>query len=181
MISNTSEVVQQAQKWCEAPFDAKTREETMKLIEKGGDALEDAFYKDLEFGTGGMRGIMGVGTNRVNAYTLGMATQGLANYLHKKFKGEEISAAIAYDCRNNSDTLAQVVADVLTANDIKVYLFESLRPTPELSFAVRYLNCHRRHCAYLPLTIQRSTMAIKCIGRTEHRLSHRMIKELLMK
>jgi phosphoglucomutase len=142
MISNTSEVVQQAQKWCEAPFDAKTREETMKLIEKGGDALEDAFYKDLEFGTGGMRGIMGVGTNRVNAYTLGMATQGLANYLHKKFKGEEISAAIAYDCRNNSDTLAQVVADVLTANDIKVYLFESLRPTPELSFAVRYLNCH---------------------------------------
>ncbi|HBH07099.1 MAG TPA: phosphoglucomutase [Flavobacteriales bacterium] len=141
MISNTSEVVQQAQKWCEAPFDAQTREETRKLIERGGEALEDAFYKDLEFGTGGMRGIMGVGTNRVNAYTLGMATQGLANYLHKKFKGEEISAAIAYDCRNNSDTFARVVADVLTANGIKVYLFESLRPTPELSFAVRYLNC----------------------------------------
>ena len=141
MISDQTEVMLEAQKWCEAPFDAQTREETRKLLEKGGEALEDAFYKELEFGTGGMRGIMGVGTNRVNSYTLGMATQGLANYLHKKFKNEEISAAIAYDCRNNSDTLARVVADVLTANGIKVYLFESLRPTPELSFAVRYLNC----------------------------------------
>ncbi|MDP5043677.1 MAG: phospho-sugar mutase, partial [Leeuwenhoekiella sp.] len=100
------------------------------------------FYKNLEFGTGGMRGIMGVGTNRINKYTLGKNTQGLSDYLKKSFPGESVKVAIAYDCRNNSKELAQVVADVFSANDIKVYLFSDLRPTPELSFAVKHLDCH---------------------------------------
>lgn len=104
--------------------------------------LEESFYKNLEFGTGGMRGIMGVGTNRINKYTLGKNTQGLSDYLKKSFPGEELKVAIGYDCRHNSDTLAKVVADVFSANGIKVYLFSELRPTPELSFAVKYLNCH---------------------------------------
>jgi phosphoglucomutase len=104
--------------------------------------LEESFYKNLEFGTGGMRGIMGPGTNRINKYTLGKATQGLSDYLKTSFPGEELKVAIAYDCRHNSDTLAKVVADVFSANGIKVFLFSKLRPTPELSFAVRYLKCH---------------------------------------
>jgi phosphomannomutase len=104
--------------------------------------LEESFYKNLEFGTGGMRGVMGVGTNRINKYTLGKNTQGLSDYLYKSFPNEPLKVAIAYDCRNNSDTLAKVVADVFSANGIKVYLFSEMRPTPELSFAVRYLNCH---------------------------------------
>lgn len=103
--------------------------------------LEDAFYKNLEFGTGGMRGIMGVGTNRINKYTLGKNTQGLSDYLKKSFPNQEIKVAIAYDCRHNSDTLAKLVADVFSANGIKVYLFSDMRPTPELSFAVRHLGC----------------------------------------
>jgi len=103
--------------------------------------LEDAFYKNLEFGTGGMRGVMGVGTNRINKYTLGKNTQGLSDYLKKSFPDQEIKVAIAYDCRHNSNTFAKVVADVFSANGIKVYLFSDLRPTPELSFAVRHLNC----------------------------------------
>jgi phosphomannomutase len=104
--------------------------------------LEESFYKNLEFGTGGMRGVMGVGTNRINKYTLGKNTQGLSNYLQQTFPNEAIKVAIAYDCRHNSDTLAKVVADVFSANGIQVFLFSELRPTPELSFAVRYLNCH---------------------------------------
>jgi phosphomannomutase len=104
--------------------------------------LEESFYKNLEFGTGGMRGIMGVGTNRINKYTLGKNTQGLSDYLYKSFPNESLKVAIAYDCRHNSDTLAKVVADVFSANGIHVYLFSDMRPTPELSFAVRYLNCH---------------------------------------
>ena len=104
--------------------------------------LEDAFYKNLEFGTGGMRGVMGVGTNRINKYTLGKNTQGLSNYLKKCFSNEDLKVAIAYDCRKNSDTLAKVVADIFSANGIKVYLFSEMRPTPELSFALKHLNCH---------------------------------------
>jgi phosphomannomutase len=104
--------------------------------------LEESFYKNLEFGTGGMRGVMGPGTNRINKYTLGKATQGLSDYIKKSFPGEELRVAIAYDCRNNSDTLAKIVADVFSANGIKVFLFKEMRPTPELSFAVKQLNCH---------------------------------------
>ena len=104
--------------------------------------LDEAFYKNLEFGTGGMRGIMGIGTNRINKYTLGKNTQGLSNYLHQVFPNENLKVAIAYDCRHNSKTFAKVVADVFSANEIEVYLFEDLRPTPELSFALKQLNCH---------------------------------------
>src|SRR5690606_21114449 len=104
--------------------------------------IQESFYKDLEFGTGGMRGVMGIGTNRINKYTLGKSTQGLSDYLHTCFPNEPLKAVIAYDCRHNSKTLAKVVADVFSANGIEVYLFEDLRPTPELSFAVKHLNCH---------------------------------------
>jgi phosphoglucomutase len=104
--------------------------------------LEESFYKNLEFGTGGMRGIMGVGTNRINKYTLGKNTQGLSDYLKQSFPGEELKVAIAYDCRHNSNTLGKIVADVFSANGIKVFLFSDMRPTPELSFAVKHLNCH---------------------------------------
>lgn len=128
-----------ATQWTKSPFDAETQEEVEKLMERP-KALEDAFYKDLEFGTGGMRGIMGVGTNRINKYTIGKNTQGLSNYLKSCFGSKPIKAVVAYDCRHNSDTLARVVADVFTANGIACYLFSALRPTPELSFAVRHLN-----------------------------------------
>ena len=127
------------QEWLKLPFDNTTIEETKSLL-NNKDELEDSFYKNLEFGTGGMRGLMGVGTNRINKYTLGKNTQGLSNYLMKVFKSN-ISVAIAYDCRNNSKELAKVVADVFSANNIKVYLFSDLRPTPELSFALKHLNC----------------------------------------
>ncbi|MFA7445272.1 MAG: phospho-sugar mutase, partial [Flavobacteriaceae bacterium] len=112
-----------------------------RMMTSAPKELEDAFYKNLEFGTGGMRGVMGVGTNRINKYTLGKNTQGLSDYLKKSFPDQEIKVAIAYDCRHNSNTFAKVVADVFSANGIKVYLFSDLRPTPELSFAVRHLNC----------------------------------------
>ena len=127
------------QEWLEPPFDEVTIKATKSLIENE-DQLEDSFYKNLEFGTGGMRGLMGPGTNRINKYTLGKNTQGISNYLTKIFKNN-ISVVIAYDCRHNSKELAKVVADVFSANDIKVYLFSDLRPTPELSFALKYLNC----------------------------------------
>ena len=127
------------QEWLKLPFDNTTIEETKSLL-NNKDELEDSFYKNLEFGTGGMRGLMGVGTNRINKYTLGKNTQGLSNYLIKVFKSN-ISVAIAYDCRNNSKELAKVVADVFSANNIKVYLFSDLRPTPELSFALKHLKC----------------------------------------
>lgn len=131
-----------AEEWLSPIYDEATRNEVKQLIEEGGEPLTDAFYKDLEFGTGGMRGIMGAGTNRINKYTLGAATQGLSNYLKTAFSDEQVKVAIAYDCRNNSDTFAKIVADVFSANGIQVYLFESLRPTPELSFSIRHLNCH---------------------------------------
>lgn len=128
--------------WLTGAYDEDTKAYIQDLINNEEyTELTDAFYRDLEFGTGGLRGIMGVGSNRVNKYTFGMATQGLSNFLKKEYPNEEIKVAIAYDCRNNSDTLSKVVADVFSANGIKVYYFEALRPTPELSYAIRELGC----------------------------------------
>ncbi len=131
-----------AKEWLQEPFDQETQRITQELIDADNEELVEAFHDDLAFGTGGMRGIMGVGTNRINRYTLGKNTQGVANYLHEQFPNkEEISVAIAYDCRRNSRSLADVVAEVLSANNIRVKLFPSLRPTPLLSYAVKYLDC----------------------------------------
>ncbi|SFB22652.1 Phosphomannomutase [Flavobacterium swingsii] len=127
--------------WLTPTFDNKTQETIKEMMTSSPKELEDSFYKNLEFGTGGMRGVMGVGTNRINEYTLGKNTQGLSDYLHKSFPNQEIKVAIAYDCRHNSDTLAKVVANVFSANGIKVFLFSDMRPTPELSFAVKHLGC----------------------------------------
>ncbi|GEP88433.1 phosphoglucomutase [Chitinophaga terrae (ex Kim and Jung 2007)] len=127
--------------WLNGNYDAETVATIKKLQETNPDELTDAFYRNLEFGTGGLRGIMGVGTNRMNKYTVGMATQGFANYLKKAFSGE-VKVAIAHDSRNNARFFAETVANVFAANGIKVFLFESLRPTPELSFAIRYLQCN---------------------------------------
>jgi len=135
-------ILQKVNEWLQPTFDETTRKAVEEMMTSSPKELEESFYKNLEFGTGGMRGIMGVGTNRINKYTLGKNTQGLSDYLKKSFPGEELKVAIGYDCRHNSDTLAKVVADVFSANGIKVYLFSELRPTPELSFAVKYLNCH---------------------------------------
>ncbi len=136
-------ILKKAQSWLEGNYDNTTKKQVKYLLENDVNELNDAFYKDLEFGTGGLRGTMGVGTNRMNKYTVGMATQGLANYLKKIYKNEKkIKLVIAYDCRNNSSFFARTAADVLTANGFKVYLFDELRPTPELSFAVRYLKCN---------------------------------------
>lgn len=132
---------QNATLWTSDLFDAETRAEAQALLEQGGDTLIEPFYKDLDFGTGGMRGIMGVGTNRINAYTLGLATQGLAVYAQQSMGRKDLKAAIAYDSRNNSQSFARKVAEVLSANGVHTYLFEELRPTPELSFAVRELGC----------------------------------------
>lgn len=136
----TEATLQKIDKWLAGNYDAATKNEIKKLQETDIASLEDAFYKDLEFGTGGLRGIMGVGTNRMNKYTVGMATQGYANYLKQCF-GNNVSVAIAHDCRNNSRSFAEITANVFAANGIKVYLFEALRPTPELSFAIRKNNC----------------------------------------
>lgn len=131
-----------AQSWLTDFFDEETKKEIRHLIKNDPEELKERFYKDLEFGTGGMRGIMGVGTNRINKYTLGKNTQGLSNYLKNSYTDSDIRVVIAYDCRHNSDTLARTVAEVFSANGIRVYLFPELRTTPELSFAVRYLSCH---------------------------------------
>ncbi|WP_350292144.1 phospho-sugar mutase [uncultured Croceitalea sp.] len=131
-----------AKSWLTDFFDSETKKEIQDLIANNTQELEERFYKNLEFGTGGMRGVMGVGTNRINKYTLGKSTQGLSNYLNKTYPNQELKVVIAYDCRHNSDTLSQVVAEVLSANGIKVFRFSELRTTPELSFAVRHLNCH---------------------------------------
>ena len=131
-----------AQKWLTDFFDEDTKKQIQHLIDNNEEELTDSFYKDLEFGTGGMRGVMGVGTNRINKYTLGKNTQGLSNYLKKVYPDGDIKVVIAYDCRHNSDTLSQVVAEVLSANGITVFRFSELRTTPELSFAVRHLGCH---------------------------------------
>jgi len=136
-----NEIKKRAEIWLGADFDEETHSLVKELFNNEKE-LTESFYKDLEFGTGGLRGIMGAGTNRMNKYTVGMATQGLANYLKKQFPEKALSAAVAYDCRNNSPFFAEVVANVFSANGIKVYLFSSLRPTPELSFAVRHFQCN---------------------------------------
>ncbi len=136
-----TKILNEAKLWLTDTFDTKTQKEVQQLISGDPAKLTEHFYKNLEFGTGGMRGIMGVGTNRINKYTLGKATQGLSNYLQKTFPNKPLKAVIAFDCRHNSKLFAKIVADVFSANNIKVYLFEDLRPTPELSFAVRHLGC----------------------------------------
>jgi len=141
MIYIAPEILDAANNWLTPAFDATTQQEIKELIANNPDELKESFYKNLEFGTGGMRGVMGVGTNRINKYTLGKNTQGLADYLKQENPNKNLKVAIAYDCRHNSDTLAKVVADVFSANNIKVYLFSELRPTPELSFAVKHLDC----------------------------------------
>ncbi len=137
-----STILETANSWLSDFFDKETQEEVKSLIATNQEELKDRFYKNLEFGTGGMRGVMGVGTNRINKYTLGKNTQGLSNYLKKAYPGEMLKVVIAYDCRHNSDSLAQIVAEVFSANGIHVSLFSELRTTPELSFAVKHLNCH---------------------------------------
>ncbi len=142
MSTLESYVKEKINNWLNGGYDESTKSTIRTMLENEQfTELTDAFYKDLEFGTGGLRGIMGVGSNRVNKYTFGAATQGLSNFLKKIYPDQKIKVAIAYDCRNNSDSLAQVVADVFSANGIYVYFFEALRPTPELSFAIRELNC----------------------------------------
>ena len=131
-----------AQRWLSDFFDPAVRREVQDLIDHNPEELKDRFYKNLEFGTGGMRGIMGVGTNRINKYTLGKSTQGLSRYLRKVYGKEGLRVVIAYDCRHNSQSLARTVAEVFSANGIRVFLFSELRTTPELSFAVRHLSCH---------------------------------------
>ena len=134
-------ILDQVNEWLTPTFDNDTQEAIKTMMTSAPKELEESFYKNLEFGTGGMRGVMGVGTNRINKYTLGKNTQGLSNYMHQVFPGKKLKVVIAYDCRHNSNTLAKVVADVFSANDIQVYLFSDLRPTPELSFALKYLGC----------------------------------------
>src|SRR6476620_3608182 len=134
-------ILEKVNEWLTPTFDQKTQNQIKEMMTTSPKNLEESFYKNLEFGTGGMRGIMGVGTNRINKYTLGKNTQGLSDYLKLSFPNEEIKVVIAYDCRHNSNTLAKVVADVFSANGIKVYLFSDLRPTPELSFELKYLKC----------------------------------------
>lgn len=137
-----SSILDTAKTWLTTTFDTDTKTKVEDLIKNNTEELNDSFYKNLEFGTGGMRGVMGVGTNRINKYTLGKNTQGISNYLKKVYPNEELKVVIAYDCRHNSDTLAKTVAEVFSANGIKVYLFSDLRTTPALSFAVKHLNCH---------------------------------------
>ena len=134
-------VVEKAQAWLDGHYDEATKKQVKYLMDNDKKELTESFYKDLEFGTGGLRGIMGVGTNRMNIYTVGMATQGLANYLKKNFKGETIRVAIGHDSRNNSRLFAEHTADIFASNGFIVYLFDALRPTPELSFAIRELGC----------------------------------------
>ena len=140
MTTLSPQVTKNVDHWSSELFDENTRSEIQSL-KNNPEELEDRFYKNLDFGTGGMRGIMGVGTNRINKYTLGRNTQGLSNYLKKYYSKQKLKVAIAYDCRHNSKTFAKIVADVFSANGIEVFLFEDLRATPELSFAVKHLNC----------------------------------------
>ena len=135
-------ILNTAKSWLTDFFDDEVKTEIQNLIANEPEELKDRFYKNMEFGTGGMRGLMGIGTNRINKYTLGKSTQGLSNYIKKVYAGEKQKVVIAYDCRHNSDTLAKTVANVFSANGIKVFLFSELRTTPELSFAVRHLDCH---------------------------------------
>lgn len=135
------DIREKAEQWLNPPFDKDTQRKTRKLLDTGGEELTESFYQNLAFGTGGMRGIMGVGTNRINKYTLGKNAQGLAQYLKTQFPETDLKVAIAFDCRHNSQYFARIVGEILSANGIGVYLFSDLRPTPELSFAVRHLDC----------------------------------------
>ena len=137
------QVTEKAEKWLTPAYDAETQAEIKKMLANPDKTdLIEAFYKDLEFGTGGLRGIMGVGSNRMNIYTVGAATQGLSNYLNKNFKDlDQISVVVGHDCRNNSRLFAEISANIFSANGIKVYLFEDMRPTPEMSFAIRHFGC----------------------------------------
>jgi phosphomannomutase len=135
-------ILDRVNEWLTPTFDQQTQDAIVSLMTSSPIDLEESFYKNLEFGTGGMRGVMGVGTNKINKYTLGKNTQGLSDYMIKSFPNEPLKVSIAYDCRHNSDTLAKIVADVFSANGIHVYLFSDMRPTPELSFALKYLKCH---------------------------------------
>ncbi|WP_416236550.1 phospho-sugar mutase [Xanthomarina sp. F1114] len=137
-----SELLERANTWLTPTFDKDTQAQIKNLITNHPEELKESFYKNLEFGTGGMRGVMGVGTNRINKYTLGKNTQGLSNYLHQSFPNTDLKVAIAFDCRHNSQALAKIVANVFSANNIQVFLFEDLRPTPELSFTLKHLGCH---------------------------------------
>ena len=142
MKSISPEIIERARVWLSDKYDAETRKQVQELIDNNPDELLESFYKNLEFGTGGLRGIMGIGTNRMNTYTVAMATQGFANYIKLMFPNiEQPQIAIAYDCRNNSPEFAKTAAEVMSANGIKVFIFNSLRPTPELSFAIRELKC----------------------------------------
>ena len=142
MKNITPEIIEKAKAWLSEKYDNNTRKQVQELIDNNPDELLESFYKNLEFGTGGLRGIMGVGSNRMNTYTVAMATQGFANYIRKMFPNiEQPQIAIAYDCRNNSKEFAQTAAEVMSANGIKVFIFNALRPTPELSFAIRELKC----------------------------------------
>ncbi|MCK0178227.1 phospho-sugar mutase [Flavobacteriaceae bacterium S0862] len=142
MIHIEPQILEKVNAWLTPTFDTDTQNEIKELIASNPKQLKESFYKNLEFGTGGMRGVMGVGTNRMNKYTIGKNTQGLSNYLLQSFTNEQLKVAIAYDCRHNSKAFAKIVANVFSANNIKVYLFEDLRPTPELSFALKHLGCH---------------------------------------
>lgn len=142
MSNVTPEILAKAKSWLSKQYDEETRQQVQNMIDNDPNELTESFYRILEFGTGGLRGIMGAGTNRMNIYTVAMATQGLANYIKKMFSDiKQPQVAIAYDCRNNSKSFAQITADVMSANGIKVFLFSALRPTPELSFAIRELKC----------------------------------------
>jgi len=137
------QILETAKNWLNSNISTAEKSQIEALIDNNDHTeLEDAFYKSLEFGTGGLRGIMGIGSNRMNKYTLGMATQGLSNYLLKTYPSEQVKVAIAYDCRNNSELFAKVTADIFSANNIEVYLFQELRPTPQLSYAIRHFGCH---------------------------------------
>lgn len=142
---------QNVQAWLDGAYDEETKQ-AIRLMMNNPEELNESFYRNLEFGTGGLRGIMGVGTNRMNKYTVAMATQGLANYVKKCFAQEAgpLKAAISHDSRNHSREFAEITANVLAANGFHVYLFEALRPTPELSFAVRHFQCHTGHAHRFP-------------------------------
>ena len=139
-METTRDFRQVAQSWLEGNYDEETKKQVKDLMENDPASLEDAFYRNLEFGTGGLRGVMGVGTNRMNKYTVGMATQGLANYIRKHCTGDDIKVCVSYDCRNHSREFAKITADVFSANGLHVYLFENLRPTPELSYSIRKMG-----------------------------------------
>ena len=153
------ECTAKAQTWLGAGFDAETKAEVKAMLDADDkSALIDAFYQNLEFGTGGLRGIMGAGTNRMNKYVVGMATQGFANYINKAFPNIQPAVVVGHDCRNNGRMFAETVANIFSANGIKVYLFESLRPTPEISFAIRQLKAQAgvnvTDLSYLPFLVE---------------------------